>query len=196
MNRQFLETIRVEDGVIKNLEYHQRRYAQTLKALSNLKPQRLEDFIDAPKNGLFRCRLIYNIDNNNIFVEFIEYKKRDINKLKLIESDIVYPFKSLNRDNLDALFAKKGECDDVLIVKDGLVLDTTIANIAFFDGKTWLTPHKPLLEGTTISRYLNLGYLSRAKVGVDDLLSFKKVALLNAMIDFDIIMKNTQEIFC
>lgn len=196
MNRQFLETIRVEDGTIKNLEHHQRRYEQTLKALSTLKPQKLEDFIKAPKDGLFRCRLVYCIDSSDIFVEYIEYKKRDIKRLKLIESDISYPFKALDRTSLDKLFAQRGECDDILIIKDGLVLDTTIANIAFFDGKSWITPHKPLLEGTTMGRYLELGYLTRAKIEVDKLINFKKVALLNAMIDFDIIMKNTQEIFC
>ncbi len=37
--------------------------------------------------------------------------------------------------------------DEVIVEKDGYLTDTTIANIAFFDGKRWITPKIHYLEG-------------------------------------------------
>ena len=42
-----------------------------------------------------------------------------------------------------------------LIVKDGYLTDTSIANIALYDGYTWFTPAHPLLRGTKRAELLN-----------------------------------------
>lgn len=129
-------------------------------------------------------------------VAYHEYKKREINSLKLVYDDeIEYSLKSTCRDKLDALFAQRGECDDVLIVKNSLITDTTIANIAFFDSNRWITPRIPLLKGTTRERLLREGKIFEADIAVDDLKKFSKIALMNAMIDFDIITEKQRIIF-
>ena len=72
----------------------------------------------------------------------------------IIDNQINYNSKKLNRINIDTLYAKKALNDEIIIIKNGLVTDTSIANIAIlYEGK-WLTPKTPLLYGTTRSRYL------------------------------------------
>lgn len=184
MNREFFETIKILDGEIYNILYHQKRYEDVLSSLGVKEIQNLEDFIKPPEWGLYRCRLVY--DEANIKVTFDEYKKRDISTLKLVfENDIEYMYKSTDREALEALFNKKEDADDILIIKDLFVTDTSIANIAFYtqDG-VWITPKKPLLKGTTRARLLDDGKIIEADIKVHELRSFSKVALLNAMIDF------------
>ena len=78
-------------------------------------------------------------------------------------------------------------CDEIIIVKNNLICDTSKANIAIFLNKEWLTPKIPLLKGTTMQRYINNGTLKQKDITVDMLKQSSKIALLNAMIDFDII---------
>ncbi|MCD6190289.1 MAG: aminotransferase class IV [Sulfurimonas sp.] len=187
MNNTFLETIKIVDGEIFNIEYHQKRYESVLEAHGVKDIQNLEELINPPEWGIYRCRAVY--DAYGVEVTFHEYKKRDITTLKLIfENNIDYEHKSTVREEIDSLFSQRGECDDVLIIKDLLVTDTSIANIAFYtkEGK-WITPKRPLLKGTTRARLLDEGKITEVDIKVHELRSFSKVALLNAMIDFDIL---------
>ena len=186
MKINYLETIKSVDGEIFNLSYHQKRYESVLNSLGIDKTENLSDYINPPPFGVYRCRLVYSIDT--ISVSYHEYKKRDISSLKLIfNNDIDYSVKFENRDALDALYAQRGECDDILIIKDLLVCDTSIANIAFYKDGEWITPKKPLLKGTTRARLIDEGKLKEADIMVHDIKSFSKIALLNAMIDFDVL---------
>ena len=187
MNNRFLETIKIVDGEIFHLEYHQKRYESVLEALGTKEVQNLTEYINPPEWGLYRCRLVY--DTDNIEVTFHEYKKREITTLKLIfENDIEYFNKATAREDINALFEKREEADDILIIKDLFVTDTSIANIAFQTSSgEWITPKNPLLKGTTRARLLDEGKITEADIKVHELRSFSKVALLNAMIDFDIL---------
>ncbi len=187
MNNTFLETIKIVDGKIFNIGYHQKRYESVLKAHGVKDIQNLEELINPPEWGLYRCRAVYDADN--VDVTFHEYKKREITTLKLVfENEIDYKYKSTAREDIESLFSQRGEGDDILIIKDLLVTDTSIANIAFYtkEGK-WVTPKNPLLKGTTRARLLDEGEIIEVEIKVHELRSFSKVALLNAMIDFDIL---------
>ncbi|MCF6330098.1 MAG: aminotransferase class IV [Sulfurimonas sp.] len=196
MKYEFLETIRVKDGIYSHLSYHQSRYTNVLNSFDVKNIQRLDTYLNTSKKGLYRCRLIYNLQKI-INIQYIKYKKREINSLKLVYDDeIDYSFKYLNRKNINSLFALRESCDDILIVKNGYITDTSVANIAFFDGQ-WKTPSSPLLKGTTRARYLNEGKIVESEIKVSDIKNFTKIALLNAMIDFDIIQQqNIKDIFC
>lgn len=195
MSNTFFETIKAIEGKVLNLSYHQARYESVLNYFGISKSQNLKDFIQLPKNGLYKCRLTYDV-YNNIEVTYQVYKKREISSLKIVYDDsIEYSMKYANRDKLDKLFALRGECDDILIVKNSLITDTSIANIAFFDGSRWITPASPLLRGTTRERLLREGKIFEEEIVVNDLEKFSQVALMNAMIDFDIITKNAKD-FC
>jgi len=198
MKNEFLETIKIDGSKVYNLEYHQKRYMSVLKSFGVNDTKELSEYIKPPKDGLYRCRLIYTPDDiEKINVEYIEYKKRGIKKLKLIyDNDISYSFKSTDRGALNRLYDKRQDGDDILIVKDNLLTDTSIANIAFYDG-VWKTPKTPLLKGTTRQRYLDEGKLLEEDIHVGDIKNYSKVALLNAMVDFDIISDNNiKDIFC
>jgi 4-amino-4-deoxychorismate lyase len=131
--------------------------------------------------------LIYT-PQNTFEVTYHPYSKRNIKTLKIIEVDTLeYSQKYENRDTLNYYFEQREDADDILFVKNALVTDTTIANIAFYQDGVWFTPASPLLEGTTRERYLESGVLIPKDIKVEELHNYSQIALLNAMIDFDII---------
>ena len=181
-----LESIKIEDGIISNLSYHQKRCDKSRKTLYNSSETLvLEKVIHPPKKGLYRCRILYNTQVQK--VEYLPYKVKKIQSLKVVSSNLDYALKYANRYTLNALLAAHPEADDILIEKKGYLTDTSIANIAFYDGKQWFTPHKPLLEGTMRQKLLDEGFLQTRKVKKEDLDLYTQVALMNAMIGFKII---------
>lgn len=192
----FLETIKSLDGKVYNIAYHQKRYVSVLNFLGTTEYKNLLDFINPPSQGLYRCRVVYTKDT--LSTTYHPYTKRDIKSLKLVEDNkIEYKYKSTKRSELDRLFELKEECDDILIVKNSLITDTSIANIAFYKEGKWFTPKEPLLKGTTRQRLLDAGQLIEKDIAASDIYSYERVALLNAMIDFDIIREtNIRKILC
>lgn len=197
MKNSYLETIKIFQGEVYNLSYHQQRYESVLKHFGISKFQTLKDYINPPESGLYRCRLLYTL-NGEISVTYHQYKKRKIHSLKLLYDDSLdYSLKSTNRENINTLFEKRGDCDDILIVKNSFITDTSIANIALKNGDTWYTPKHPLLHGTTRQRYIESKKIVPKEIKFDTLHEYSHIALMNAMIDFDIIpIENTRNIIC
>jgi len=194
----FLETIKILDAKIYNLSYHQKRYESVLRSFGIESFKNLEDYIvDIPQNFLYRCRVVYDLEHN-ISVTYHSYKKRDIKSLKIVYADqLEYNKKYLDRTILNRMYEKRERCDDVLIVKNSFLTDTTIANIALLKDGIWYTPINSLLEGTTKRRLLDEGKIVQKDILISDIYTYERVALLNAMIDFDIIsQKNIRRIFC
>ncbi len=192
----YLETIKAVDGKIFNIFYHQKRYESVLNSFGIQKYENLLEYLNPPQKGLYRCRVVYSFDT--ISVTYHLYKKRDIQTLKLVYDDnIKYDLKLENRERLNDLFQQKNNCNDILIVKNRLITDTTIANIAFFKDGIWFTPKEPLLKGTTRARLLDEGKIVEKSIRVTDIFNYTQVALLNAMIDFDIMaQKYIRKIIC
>jgi len=193
VNKKYLETIKAKDGEIYHLEYHQWRLERTLETKETHK---LSEYLSPPLKGLYRCRVVYCKDT--IEIEYIEYIKRQVDTLKIIYDDsIEYSKKYVNREKINTLYSQKEKADDIIIIKNSFVSDTSIANIAFFDGEVWLSPKVPLLEGTTRKRLLESGKIIEKDIRVEEIKKFKKIALMNAMIDFDIIaQENIEDIIC
>lgn len=178
----FLETIKALDGRCYNIDYHEKR--------SGIK--NITSYLNPPSVGLYRCRLVYTDDK--VEVTYHPYKKRVIKSLKLVYDDnICYSKKSTNRENIDRLFTKRDSCDDIIIIKNNLLTDTSIANIALYKNSRWYTPKSPLLEGTTRQRLIDDAFLTPIDIKISDIDKFSKIALLNAMINFDIIANKTIE---
>ena len=185
-----LETIKIEDGEIHNLSYHQHRCTKSRKKLFHSSDVLdLSSIIDAPKVGLYRCRILYGVSLHSI--EYIPYIPKEIQRLKIVSSDIEYSLKYANRDALNALLESNKDVDEVIIEKNGYLTDTTISNIAFFDGKQWLTPAKPLLEGTMRAKLIDEGFLQPKEIKKEDIQNYSQVALMNAMIGFKILNIDT-----
>ena len=181
-----LETIKIEDGIIHNLPYHQERCTQSCHALYDATDiLELKTHINPPPKGLYRCRILYAKTIHTI--EYIPYVSKVISSLKIIASDVEYTYKYANRDALNTLLVMEKAYDDILIEKNGYLTDTSIANIAFYDGKQWVTPQNPLLKGTMRQKLIDEGFLQTKQIKVSDISAYTQVALMNAMLGFKIL---------
>jgi 4-amino-4-deoxychorismate lyase len=102
------------------------------------------------------------------------------------DDDIDYRFKYADRRRLQSLFARRGDCDDVLIVRNGLLTDTSYCNIVLYDGQDWWTPDTPLLPGTARQRLLDEGLIRERRIRVEDLPRFEHIRLINAMLPWEV----------
>jgi len=188
MKNRFFETICIKDGLIKHLEYHQKRYESLLLEHGQTLFKDLSSILQKEKfaqEGCIRCRLEYTLQND-FHAEFFPYKKRHISVLKVLQHDSInYQYKSVDRTLLNTLYEKREEADDVLIVKNGYITDTTIANIALRQKGRWYTPNTPLLQGTTRQRLLDEQKIYERAIRLQELREYDAIALMNAMIGFD-----------
>ena len=183
---RFIETIRVDCGEVRNTAYHERRMNDTRTHFWPESPAlQLAGYLPAiPGSGVHKLRIVYG-QNGIEEVTCTPYTLRPVRSLALIQADdIDYACKSTDRSALNRLFARRGAYDDILIVRRHLLTDTSIANIALFDGKHWHTPQSPLLKGTKRAELLDKGILSERKIHVEDIPSYSTVRLFNAMIDW------------
>lgn len=184
---RLIETIRIEKKRFCNLDYHNKRinYARQ-KLFGSSDFLELEKFIKLPEdmsNEIHKCRVVYSDKIINIKIN--PYGMKLTQSLKIItDNEIEYPFKFKDRKRINKLYGQKEDCDDILIVKNGFVADTSIHNVIFFDGIRWWTPTTPLLKGTTITRLLKEDRISEKIIRMEDLLHFKKIMLVNAMNDW------------
>lgn len=182
---QYLETIRIEEGRACHLPYHNQRMNETRAHLGLSDGLDLEAVIGDVSiyQQRTRCRIVYDTEIRS--VEFFPYQIRSVKTLRLVEDNQVdYGCKYADRSALNRCFAQRGACDDVLIVQNGDVTDTTIANVAFWNGETWFTPSTPLLKGTMRASLLDSHQIQEAKIRVEDLSHFSRLRLFNAMISF------------
>ena len=182
---QYLETIRIEEGRACHLPYHNQRMNETRAHLGLSDGLDLEAVIGDVSiyQQRTRCRIVYDTEIRS--VEFFPYQIRPVTTLRLVEDNQVdYGCKYADRSALNRCFAQRGACDDVLIVQNGDVTDTTIANVAFWNGETWFTPSTPLLKGTMRASLLDSHQIQEAKIRVEDLSHFSRLRLFNAMISF------------
>ncbi|MCK5294002.1 MAG: aminotransferase class IV [Arcobacteraceae bacterium] len=181
-SEKYIETIKCDDYKVYNLEYHKKRMANSVG-----KNFALEEYIYPPNEKLLKCKVIYD-ENEIIDISYDTYKQRQINSFKIIKDDnIVYNKKSTNRDDINYLFSKKELANDIIILKNGLITDTSIANIAIWFNDSWITPKIPLLLGTTRARYIDENIIKEENITLDMLNNTTKIALLNAMVDFNIL---------
>ncbi|RZD16057.1 MAG: hypothetical protein EVJ46_07655 [Candidatus Acididesulfobacter guangdongensis] len=231
---RFIETVKLENGNYKLIDYHNKRLNDTIIHFfkKNLLKSEFIDigkFLPSPaaefKKGIFKCRIVYSDKIESI--EILPYIKKNIKRLKLVESDIDYSLKFENRDSINNLFNESkifknknqsnlpanlinnnkdnknsrssdslrrgynshddnnpcGDDFDILIVKKGLITDTSYSNIILYDGKEWVTPESYLLNGVKRRYLLNECIIKEIKVRTADLKNFKKISLINAMLE-------------
>ncbi len=180
-----LETIKIEEGEALHLEYHNQRFNSSRKSLFGIeKALDLDSYITPPDHQLYRCRVLYDQEIQKI--EYFPYQPKMIHTVTLLESTIEYSHKYADRKIFERLLASSPQSDDVLILHNGYLTDTTIANIAFLENGKWITPERPLLRGTTRERLIDEGFLIPKAIRKDEIYRFNGFALMNAMIGFKI----------
>lgn len=210
-----IEAIEWLDGRTQRLEYHQRRVEAAFQSLfPTVQPfdlaAELERFRSGeslyietamhqnnsffPQSGRYKLRLMYNDQLRTM--EFVEYHQRRVDSLKIVETEYTTTtYKSSARQAIDEAFAQRGSCDDVLLVRDGLLTDTSYANIALYDGQKWLSPRIPLLYGTRRAYLIDHQMIETEDIRVEELPRFQCIRLFNALIGFGELELKVEQIF-
>ena len=188
---RYLETFLVAHRRLVRESEHRLRLARTLRcapdspAVSRLLALAAREALGAPDVPRLRGRLVYDLHGKADF-SLLPYAPRRIETLRLVHDDrIDYALKRTDRSALDACFARRGGADDVLIVRRGLLTDTTVANLALFDPHIarWYTPAVPLLTGTHRSALLSAGVLTpHPALTPESLVRFTRLRLFNALL--------------
>lgn len=191
------ETLCIDNGRICNAEWHCRRFETSYSSLYRHCPTySLLDNTHIPseyRTGRFRLRISYNESSTKTEIE--PYITKDITRLKVwaVAPSFDYSLKYTDRSVLNYLFSQRGDCDDVLIIKNGMVTDTSVCNIVFFDGQKWITPSTPLLCGTARARLLTDGTIEERPIAESDIHKFEAFRLINALRHFDTVATTTTD---
>lgn len=184
----FLETICLKNRQLLHLSYHQARMDRTLEHFHGDKAKRinLKNEIQIPSTlnaTTFKCRVEYDTDIHKI--EFIPYSIRSIESFECVEDPgIDYRFKRSDRRALNTLKASSNH-DEIIIIRQGMVTDSSYSNLVFFDGQYWYTPDQPLLAGSCRARLLEEEIIKPRLMYVNELKQYQQFKLINAMMDWD-----------
>lgn len=184
MNALFSEAIKLKDGILYNLEYHQMRVNRTLKQFfgTSIDLSVLAQLIpEDQKSGLYKCRVLYNAQI--VSVECTPYLFRSIQSVGVVNANhINYDYKYADRSELNRLLEKSG-CDDMILIKDGLVTDSSFANLVFQSPNGLYTPTSYLLRGTKRAYLLDKSLIREQEIRKADLTRYERVFFINALID-------------
>ena len=181
----FTEAIRMEDGKLHNLNYHQKRIDATLRRFwhnehNDINLQSALSHI-MPQDGIYKIHIEYNGEGISEITQS-EYKIRDIRSLRLVNADDAeYSYKYADRSALMKLQQSRQDSDEVIIVRNGCLTDTSYSNIALHSKHGWFTPDKPLLPGTMRRSLIDQGLLSATEITLGNLNDYDTICLINAM---------------
>ena len=178
----FLETICIENGLLKNLPYHQKRLNDTFESMyPDGVPFDLSDALskqNVPSIGIYRIRIIYEEQIKSI--EFIPYQEKKITSLKIVNTgEFDYGFKWADRTYFELMLSENKDVDEVIFELDGKIQDCTIANLAFFKNGIWYTPKNPLHWGTTRARLIDENKIQETDIFLHELSSYSHICLIN-----------------
>lgn len=181
----FSEVIRVQDGVLCHPELHAARMDRTARRFWNgVAGDRLAELVvpDDLRTGRVKCRIVYGAERFE--VTYTPYVPRTVRTLALAGADTLeYDYKYLDRSALSRLHDSVA-ADGVLIVRRGLLTDTSYTNIVLEDAAGALfTPAEPLLRGTMRERLLREGRIAERTIRADQLADYRRIHLINAMLD-------------
>ena len=181
----FTEAIRMEDGKLHNLNYHQKRIDATLRRFwhnehNDINLQSALSHI-MPQDDIYKIHIEYNGEGISEITQS-EYKIRDIRSLRLVNADNAeYSYKYADRSALMKLQQSRQDSDEVIIVRNGCLTDTSYSNIALHNKHGWFTPDKPLLPGSMRQSLIDQGLLSAIDIKPEHLHNYDTICLINAM---------------
>ncbi len=184
---QFIESIRIENNNTALIQYHQRRYEQCLNAhFEDATPEQLDHIAKkyVHKQGKWKLRITY--DNKIRRVECIPYQPKLIKHFHVVYDDQVdYAWKYSNRKTFEKLKSGCAENEEIIIVKNNLITDSSYANLAFYAAPYWYTPKHPLLKGVMRQYLLDNKLIKTADITPGQLAHFEFFCQINAMLDID-----------
>ena len=184
----FIETICYEHGRFQRIDLHNERFNRTRQQFFGLQtPLQLELFLSVPADLMdktVKCTITYGTDI--ISIDYTLYQIRPINSLQMVVDDTIdYAYKFADRSKLNSLFNLRNQSDDIMIIKNGFITDTSYANIVLKKEGKWYSPSNSLLKGTRIDRYIREGIVTPALLRSSDLPLYSEARIVNAMISIE-----------
>ena len=184
---QFIESIKVEDQEIYLLEFHQKRVEQTFAHFGkegSIDIAKIYKHLEHDEDGLYKLRVIYDLDKK-VRTQMIPYAIPEIEDFQLVENNSFdYSFKFEDRKELEKMKIKS-KAEEIIIVKNNHITDTSFTNLLFLKGKDWFTPTSYLLNGVQRQNLLKQKKIKETEVTLQNLKQFSHFQLINALNDFD-----------
>lgn len=184
---RFIESIKVEDQNIFLKELHQKRMNDTFSNFGKVCKIDIYNLflnLEHDEDGLYKFRIEYDLENN-FKTQIIPYAISELGDFELvIDNEIDYSFKSADRTQLQKM-KDKSHADEIIIVKNNQITDTSYSNLLFLKDKTWFTPKSYLLNGVMRQNLLQLKEIQEIEITLDNIKEFTHFQLINALNDFD-----------
>ena len=184
---QFIESIKIEDQEVFLLELHQKRVNATFAHFG------MENSIDLAKiikdlkideDGFFKLRIVYDL-NRNYKTQLIPYAVAEIDSFQLVENNTYdYAFKFEDRKEFERM-KTKAKTEEIIIVKNNFITDTSYTNLLFLKNEKWYTPSTYLLNGVMRQHLLATSKIKETEITLQNIKEFTHFQLINSMNDFD-----------
>ena len=184
---QFIESIKVEDQKAFLMEFHQKRVNDTFAhfgAQGSIDLEKIFKNLEHDEDGLYKLRIVYDL-NRNFKHQMIPYAIPEIENFQLVENNSFdYSFKFEDRKEFEKM-KTKAKTEEIIIVKNNHITDTSYTNILFLKGETWYTPATYLLNGVMRQHLLKEKKIKEAEITLQNIREFSHFQLINSMNDFD-----------
>ncbi|MFU2121904.1 aminotransferase class IV family protein, partial [Gallibacterium anatis] len=186
MDFPLFETLCIENGQVQNLALHQQRYENSLREFYAGQPYDIFSIAKILQKNtalwanlqstIIRCRIDYNATQYHL--QCFPYQRKNYQRFQpVICDDIDYHLKYSDRAIFNELLKQKGDCDEIIIVKQGKITDCTIGNLILRQGSQWFTPDSPLLIGTQRSKLLKERKIIEREILLSDLHLYQEIRL-------------------
>lgn len=184
---QFIESIKVEDQEIFLLEFHQKRVNETFAHFGkegSIDLAKIFKNLNHDEDGLFKLRIVYDLDKR-IRTQMIPYAIPEIEDFQMVENNSFdYSFKFEDRKELDKM-KRKAKAEEIIIVKNNHITDTSFSNLLFLKGKDWFTPNTYLLNGVQRQNLLKMKKIKETEITLQNIKEFSHFQIINSLNDFD-----------
>lgn len=176
---QFIESIKVEDQKAFLLDLHQQRVRETFAHFGkecSIDLEKIFKDLEHDEDGLYKLRIVYDLEGN-FRAQMLPYAFPEIETFELVENnDFSYNFKFADRTEFEKM-KKKARAQEIIIVKNGQITDTSFSNLLFLKNQTWYTPKSFLLNGVQRQNLLKQGIIKETEITLQNLNEFSHFQL-------------------
>lgn len=180
---QFIESIKIENQKPFLLDYHQKRVDETFLYFGkedSLDLNKIFQSLEHDEDGLYKLRIVYNLDKK-FRTQLIPYVFSKTHDFQLVENNHMdYSFKLEDRKVFETMKAR-ARADEIIIVKNNHITDTSFANLLFLKDKEWFTPTSYLLNGVQRQHLLKTKKIKEIEITLENIKDFSHFQIINSM---------------
>ena len=184
---RFIESIKIEDQKAYLLDFHQKRVNESFAhfgAEGSIDLEKIFKDLQHDEDGLYKWRVVYDLQKN-VKTQLIPYAIAEIENFQLVENSTYdYAFKFEDRKEFERM-KTKAKTEEIIIVKNNHITDTSYSNLLFLKGETWYTPTTYLLNGVQRQHLLATKKIKETEITLQNIREFTHFQLINALNDFD-----------